>query len=293
MNTQLTPPPEHELRPATRERQRDELIGIVDHESAQAAPRRRFIPLAAAAAVVAVAAGLTIGVPALRGHDAQPSVSGAAGADAAKPAIEPLTATEKRKYVKECDHPMSTFSDPAGSPAVADEFKWVKPPADTHAVAWVVLSYYGGRRNIACGFDAKGHQTGWTPARRGETQSAVVQKTGAGNGTYARDVARITIAIGTGPATEAILRNGFFFAPMKFIDTLTRPAPDSAPKYTVRGYDANGKLIYSSPKTYREEQALLDGCFTNPEGTKVVFVGGGRKDTPPVSQCRRGVAWNW
>ena len=78
MNTQLTPPPDHDLRPATRNRQRDELIAIVDHESAKAAPRRRLVPLAAAAAVVAVAAGLAIGVPALRGDKSQPPASGAA-----------------------------------------------------------------------------------------------------------------------------------------------------------------------------------------------------------------------
>jgi hypothetical protein len=80
---------------------------------------------------------------------------------------------------------------------------------------------------------------------------------------------------------------------MKYVDTLTRPAPTDRPTYTVRGYDATGKLIYASPKTIRELNAKLDGCFTNPEGTKVVFVGGGRKVTPPVSQCPRGVAWSW
>lgn len=80
---------------------------------------------------------------------------------------------------------------------------------------------------------------------------------------------------------------------MKYIDTLTRSAPNAAPTYTIRGYDAAGKLIYASATTNREAQALLNGCHTNPEGTKVVFTGGGRKATPPVSQCKRGVAWNW
>lgn len=293
MNTQLTPPPDHDLRPATRNRQRDELIAIVDHESAQAAPRRRLVPLAAAAAVVAVTAGLAIGVPALRGDKAQPPASGT-GLSAATPPIAMLTAAEKNKYAKACNHGAEASPDPAARTyTVMDGFKWVDPPAGTHALAWVVIKSGSKGLATACGFDAKGKQTEYGWAIKGETKMDAVDKTGAGVGTYARSVARITIAIGTGPATEAVLRNGFFFAPMRYVDTLTRAAPSDPPTYTVRGYAATGKLIYASPRTYRELNAKIDGCFTNPEGTKVVFVGGGRKGTPPVSQCPRGVAWNW
>jgi hypothetical protein len=293
MNTQLTPPPDHDLRPATRNRQRDELIAIVDHESAQAAPRRRLVPLAAAAAVVAVTAGLAIGVPALRGDKARPPVAGT-GIGAATPPIEMLTTAEKNKYARACNHGAEASPDPAARVyTVIDGFKWVNPPAGTHALAWVVIKKEAKALVTACGFDANGRQTELSWGTKGETKMDVVDKTGAGNGTYTKSVARITIAIGTGPATEAVLRNGFFFAPMKYVDTLTRPAPTDRPTYTVRGYDATGKLIYASPKTIRELNAKLDGCFTNPEGTKVVFVGGGRKVTPPVSQCPRGVAWSW
>jgi hypothetical protein len=289
MNTQIVPPPEYDIPPATSNRQRDELIAIVDHESAQATPRRRLVPLLAAAAVVAVTAGLAIGVPALRGDKAQPAVSGSS-TGAAAPAVEPLTVAEKAKYLKLCHHPLVGHA-PSQAYVVTDAFKWVNPPSGTQALAWLVLKHNPTNSFVACGF-ANNRTVAWSWSSKGETQMNLVQNSGAGNGTYAASVARITIAIGAGPATEAVLRHGFYFAPMKYVGT-PRLSPNTAPTYTIRGYDANGKLIYASPKTERELQAELDGCFTNPAGTKVVFVGGGRQTTPPVSQCKRGVAWNW
>lgn len=292
MNAQLTPPPDHDLRPATRNRQRDELIAIVDHESVQTTHRRRLVPLAAAAAVVVVIAGLAFAVPALRGDDAQPPVS---GAGSAKPAVEPLTSTQAAEYGKACQQSFSPSPQKPGQTyTVTDGFKWVNPPADSHAIAWVVVTYESGSRHqVACGFDAEGKRTEQVWASSGETKMAAIDKTAAGGGTYVKSITRVTIAVGTGPATEAVLRNGFFFAPIKYVDT---PGPlklDEAPTYTLRAYDADGQVVYASAKTVREQQAQLDGCYTNPEGTKVVMVFGGRKGTPPVSQCKRGVAWNW
>ncbi|MDX6283270.1 MAG: hypothetical protein QOH03_4341 [Kribbellaceae bacterium] len=290
MNTQLTPPPNHDLRPATRNRQRDELIAIVDHESAQQAPRRRLVPLAAAAAIVAVTAGLAIGVPALRGDKGkQPPVAGTSADAAAKPATAPLSAAEKTRYVKACN--------PTGTPAlpasiVLDSFKWVNPPAGTHAAAWVVLKYKGKGHRVACGFDTLGKSVEMILATKDQILWGAVDKMAAGGGIYARSVARVTVAFGTEPAIEAVLRGGFFFAPLKYKDTLVRPEPDSAPTYTVRAYDASGKVVYASARTFREQQAQLDSCYTNPEGTKVVY-SSTEKPTPPPSKCKRGVAWGW
>ena len=274
MNIQLTPPPDRDLRPAVRDRQRDELIAIVDHESVQNTPRRRLAPLAAAAAVVAVTAGLAIGVPALRGDKAQPPVSGP-GTSAAQPAVAPLTEVEKKVYAKGCNNSGARVPGAAAKYTVKDGFKWVDPASGTHALAWVVLADKALGRSFACGFDAKGH------------------KTAAGGGTYARSVARVTVAFGTGPAVEAVLRNGFFFAPMKYEDTRGPLKPNAAPTYTVRAYGADGQVIYASPSTVREQQAEINSCYTNPEGTKVDFYVAGKNGTPPVSQCKRGVAWTW
>ncbi|NEA37457.1 hypothetical protein [Streptomyces sp. SID13031] len=292
MNTQLTPPPDHDLRPATRNRQRDELIAIVDHESAQATPRRRLVPLAAAAAVVAVTAGLAIGVPALRGDKDQPPVSGA-DAGPAKPAVEPLTAAEQKNYVKACQGPEGKDPYPARVYTVADAFKWVNPPAGTHATAWVVLNYKTSFR--VCGFGATGKPTEWIRASgdRSWVMREQVDKGAVGGGTYTKSVTRVTVASDGGPGTEAILRNGFFFAPMKQgKPTVGEPKPDSPQQSTVQGYDASGKLVFATPKTYREEQARIDSCYTNPEGTKVVY-SNAEKPRPTPSQCKRGFAWGW
>lgn len=293
MNTHLSPPPDRDLSPATRNRHRDELIAIVDHESARTGPRRRFVPLAAAAAVVAVTAGLAVGVPALRSHTAQSPAAGP-GASLAEPATAPLTAAETSRYLKACHYDNKSLPKEARHTyTVIDAFKWVDPPAGTHVVAWVLFKYAGTGRYFACGVGAKGNQTGLVWAASGETKMAAIEQGAAGAGTYAKSVTRVTVAFKTEPPTEAILRHGFFFAPMKWEDTRVQPKPDAAPQYTIRAYGADGQVVYASAPTYREEQTQLDACYTNPEGTKVVLVFGGRKGTPPISQCKRGVAWNW
>jgi hypothetical protein len=269
----------------------DDILAALETDQPRTA-RRALVPLAAVAAVSAVVAGLAFGVPALRGDNAQPPVSGT-DAGPAKPAIEPLTEAEKSAYVTVCRAGGFANPDPAARIyTVTEAFKWVKPPSGTHALAWVVLAYKSGRQD-ACGFNAKGQRSEYAWATSGETKMAAIDKTAAGGGTYTKSITRVTIAFGDGPATEAILRNGFFFAPMPYKDTMVRPKPDSAPTYTVRAYDADGQLVYASAKTFREQQAQLDDCYTNPEGTKVIMVFGGRQGTPPVSECKRGVAWNW
>lgn len=295
MNTQLTPPPEHDLRSATRNRQRDELIAIVDHESAQAAPRRRLVPLAAAAAVVAVTAGLAIGIPALRGDKAQPPVAGA-DAGPAKPAVEPLTAAEQKTFAKACSAPQSHDPDPAARVyTVADAFKWVNPPAGTHATSWVVLKYKATKAFAVCGFGARGKQTEWFwgSSDRSWVMGQLVEKKAIGGGVYTRSVTRVTIASDGGPGTEAVLRDGFFFAPVKQGKPITeKPKPDAPQLSTVQAYGARGKLLFATPKTFWAEQARIDSCYTNPEGTKVVY-SNSEKPRPTPAQCRRGFAWGW
>jgi hypothetical protein len=143
----------------------------------------------------------------------------------------------------------------------------------------------------ACGFNANGRISEIGFASSGLTQRAVIDRKGAGNGTYTEAVTRITLSIGTGPATEAVLRNGFFFAPMKYVGGPIPRTPEAPVGFTVRGYDAAGKLIYQTPKTIREYDAQQNRCYTDPAGKRVVFALAGKTPTP--DQCARGVAWNW
>jgi hypothetical protein len=287
MNTQLTPPPEHDLRPSTRNRQRDELIAIVDHESASSAPRRRLVPLAAAAAVVAVVAGLAIGVPALRGDGTQPPVSGQE--TAAAPAIEPLSKAEQATYGKDCATSGSnTSKGDDKNYTVVDGFRWVKPTDPARSGVIVVRT---PKVTSACVITSKGQVTTYNFALPGGAQGALV--VGGAQGTYTKAVNRITVAVSGGPATEAVLRHGFFFAPVKWISLTKMPAPDSPPTYDVRGYDTDGKLVYATPKTFREQQAEIDACYTDPEGKRVVYSNIDVNKNPTVDECKRGIPWNW
>jgi hypothetical protein len=85
----LSTPPDHDLPPGARRRQRDELVAIVDHEAET--PRRRLaVPLLAAAAVLVVVAGLAVAVPALRDKDEPtPAATQPKVAASKKPPVQP------------------------------------------------------------------------------------------------------------------------------------------------------------------------------------------------------------
>jgi hypothetical protein len=61
--------------------------------------------------------------------------------------------------------------------------------------------------------------------------------------------------------------------------------------YVVRGYDATGKLVYTSPKTNGEVRALSNTCYLNPDGKLVVW----QSDNPhpDLKTCRQGYLWNY
>jgi hypothetical protein len=301
MNNPLTPPPEHEIRSATRDRQRDELIALVAHEAHEGTPRRRFVPLAAAAAVLALTAGLAVGVPALRGDDAQPPVSGADNS-VAKPAVELLSEKDKLAFAKQCDliipNPGKTLPDlkrrptpalrsPKGPFTVVDGFRWVTPPATLPVTSWVTLRYSDW--SVTCGFDSKGQfaTTNFSP-RQKTLRNALM---GVTDGTYTREVTRITVAVHNGVTTEAVLRNGFFYAAAASAKRNNVSVNDPV-TYVARAYDADGKLLYTSPQTDPEMQTELNSCYTDPEGKQVVNFDIS-KEKPSVDQCKRGLAWNW
>jgi hypothetical protein len=287
MNTQLTPPPDHDLRPAVRARQRDELVAIVDHESATSTPRRRLVPLLAAAAVIAVTAGIAVGVPLLR--DDQAPIAGTNSA-VTEPVVQPLPVAEQVKYMNLCKK-----DGQPGEPKLIDSFQWTNPSSDIRTVSWVVVRR--GAVLQACGFDAEGQRSEMGLAASGTIQEAAIQVPvkqgdGVGAGTYTKIVARVTVASGTEPASDAILRQGFIFSPKKWVDVRSQTNLDSPLVYTVRGYDAAGKLIFESPKTHRDLEAFYAACYTDPAGKKVVIPSANPStDTP--GKCKRGVAWTW
>ncbi|MGW7684194.1 hypothetical protein ACWGID_25860 [Kribbella sp. NPDC054772] len=286
----ITSPPE--LRPETRARQRAELTAIVAHESTHQptnAPRHRLVPLLAAAAVLAVTAGLAIGVPALR-HRAEPPTAGVSEA-AQQTAVTPLSEAEKTQLAKICYDrtklPLRTNESPRYQ--VLDGFRFTNAPTDAYTSTWVVIKALG--LWTTCGLDANDvvQQT----LRQGADQDLyrAVEPRMIGGGAYAAHIKRITVTVGDQKPVEAVLRNGYFYTATPYV-RVRGPQTDAVRRvYVVRGYDAAGKLVYTSPKTNGEVRALSNSCYLNPKGKLSVWMSDNPHPDPKT--CRQGYFWNY
>ncbi len=281
MNNLLTPPPEHELRSITRDRQRDELLAIVAHESHEGTTRRPYVPLAAAAAVVAVVAGLAVGVPALRGDKTQPPVAG--GESATSEPVQVLDALATKLTWSACM--MGIKEDPRLPEPVlpytggkAFEYKKVPAPGAPHRWFFTATGSYGS--SLVCALDVKGKVIERWPAAGSKSLGnflfAPADLRGSSSGLYTQPVAKITLQKPGGPLVEAQLVDGFWFAPL-----------EPAAKATVRAYDKAGKLIYDSAK----QGPSPDDCYANPDGTKVVKVG--KAPNPDPASCHKTLPWSY
>jgi hypothetical protein len=278
----ITSPPD--LRPETRERQRAELTAIVAHEAVRK-PRGRVVPLLAAAAVVAVTAGLAFGVPALRRDNGQ--------APATEPpqTVAPLSDTDKARFAKLCSQ---RHLVPGRAPEVVryqilDGFRFTNPPADAYTTSWVVIKQFGFW--MTCGLDAKGNVKQVLPQGENQDLYRAVEPRMIGAGAYAAHIKRITVAVGNQEPIEAVLRNGYFYTAVPYIQ-VRGPHVESARRvYVVRGYDATGKLVYTSPRTDGEAAALSNSCYLDPNGKLTVW----QTDNPhpDPKTCRQGYFWNY
>jgi len=275
--------PDGDLRPATRNRQRAELIAIADNESSTPKRRRHLVPLAAAAAIVLVAA-LAVVVPALR-HDQEPAP---AVDPTVKTAVEPLGAAEKARFGRRCllSYSMATSLNNA----VLDGVRAVNPPTDAYATAWVAA--YGAGTWIHCAFNQAGAIVSGGGAEPEVGQYDVVRSIGPGNGAYLKSVARITVTPYDHEPVEAVLRHGFYYAPVSSV-TIPGAKSGSTPRpYVVRGYDADGNLVYTGPETEEEAEAIYAVCYADPTGKKYVWTGE-VKPVPAPRDCHRGLSWSW
>lgn len=282
-----TPPPEHDLRPETRLRQRAELTAIVEQDSATT-PRRRFVPLVAAAAVVAIIAGLAIGLPALRRDNSEPAVSG----DPQPQTVEPLSAADKSRYGKMCfARSRTALIKQRDGYQVVDGFRVTNAPANAFTATWVIVKNTTLDVWTACGLNAQDQPIQSTTSGADQPHYRAVETRMIGAGTYAAHVTRITVAVGNQPPVEAVLRHGFFFTAVPYVRA-RGPQTDATPlPYTIHGYDATGNLVYSSPKNDGEWRADKQSCFVDPNGKLVVWMSDNPRPDP--STCRRSFIWNY
>lgn len=275
MNIQL---PEGDLRPSTRARQRDELISILEAGSGTPSRRPALVPLAAVAAVVLVVA---LGFVLRSGHARPAQVASA-------PAVEPLGATEKAHLGQRClvSYNLATST----GHAVLDGFRFVDPPDDAYVRTWVVG--YGDGLWVNCGFDKTGAMVSGTAAATRLGLFDEVQGGGPGSGAYVKSIARITVTPRGGDPVEAVLRNGFYYAPVRSVPADKAPADSSSRPYVVRGYDAAGTLVYTSPETEADRKRDQVACRADPTGRTYSWIGSERP-LPAAKDCRRNLPWTW
>ncbi|WP_410789283.1 hypothetical protein [Kribbella sp. C-35] len=268
--------PDGDLRPSTRDRQRDELIAILESQSGTPSRRRRLlVPLAAVAAVVLVAAfGFVL-------RDSKPRVASA-------PAVEPLSAAEKAHLGQRClvSYNLATST----GHAVLDGFRFVNPPSDAYVRTWVVG--YGDGLWVNCGFNQAGAMVSGTAAASRLGLFNEVQAGGPGSGAYLKSVTRITVTPLGGEPVEAVLRNGFYYAPVRSVPA-SKAQTDSSPRpYVVRGYDATGNLVYTSAATEADRKAEQVACRADPTGRTYSLIGSERP-LPAPKDCRPNLPWTW
>lgn len=270
--------PDGDLRPSTRDRQRDELIAILESRSGTPSRRRLLVPLAAVAAVVLVAAlGLVL-------RDRDPHVEQVASA----PAVEPLSAAEKAHLGQRClvSYNLATST----GHAVLDGFRFVNPPSDASVRTWVVG--YGDGLWVNCGFNQGGVMVSGTAAAPRLGLFNEVQAGGPGSGAYVKSVTRITVTPLGGEPVEARLRNGFYYAPVRSVPA-SKAQTDTSPRpYVVRGYDGTGNLVYTSAQTEADRKADQVACRADPTGRTYALIGTERP-LPAPKDCRPNLPWTW
>jgi hypothetical protein len=306
MNNLITPP-DHDVPVSVRQRQRDELVAIVDHEAGAARSRRIAVPLLAAAAVLAVTAGLAFAVPALRSNDETAGTTPAAGVTR-KPTPKPqqaqtreLSAAEKGAFRNQCIAFTNVYQDSFASFEVIQGFAYVSTARPTLAKSWLVarkgMDYWictrNGHGQIASDFTFGPNLS----ARHKDVPYlfAPVDGRGNGGGLYIPSIARITVQHDGEKPVEAVLRDGFWFAPMEDAQPKRgsggKPVFEDnhligvTPGWTIRGYDGEGKLVYDSAKNGPDVRK----CYSNPAATEVLVVNSAKHPNPAT--CQKMFDW--
>ncbi|MEV8372332.1 hypothetical protein AB0P21_06315 [Kribbella sp. NPDC056861] len=265
MNNLLNRRPERPLPPGRHERLRAELLDAIDTEETRT-PHRKLVPLAAAAAVLAVAAGVAFAIPALKPEDSPQ----AAGEPQAQPAIRELSAADAAKLRTQCLAEANRITANGIKRPFVDyqvvrafEFVDVKNPK-------IVSTWLMGDGKVKFPDDPAGVKVDpipsyWFCSRTAGgviSESSVRSSKGAtmmgspihplarNAGVYAAPVTRVTVQPKGMAPIEALLQGGFWFAPTEG-RTNWSPYDEDDPElqnYVVRSYDAAGHELTSSDR---------------------------------------------
>ncbi len=254
--------PDQPLPPGRHDQLRAELLDEIEADQPRQS-RRMLVPVAAAAAVFAVAAGLALAVPALRKDDTGMPVAGGG-----QPVVRDLSAADTAALQKQClaeadritvkqlPRPFRSYQ-----PVRAFEFVDVKDPKVVKT--WLIAKgkadeWQDGQPAILppgqgywlCSRTAGG-VISESSIRTPLTDKLVqlpVRPLARNAGVVAAPVVRVTVELAGRPAQEAFLLDGFWFAPT---EGRTNWGPydtedPAARTVVIRGYDAGGQQIFAN-----------------------------------------------
>jgi hypothetical protein len=314
MPTSISPPPERDFPPGRQARRRQQLVSIAQSDGGPAR-RRLWVPLAAAASVVALVAGAVVAVQGLR-PDSTPQVAGETTTVSlqAKPRIAKLvtheiTGSELQKFYAEClQNDREVYEDE--TPIAFRNFERplfafsIDPDTATDVTAWLVAAHGDGSsaderalciRNKWGTVEARGQLASHAP--KGDPYLyQIVDGRGSGAGFLVPPVSTVTFqpkAKGGGRETYAVVRDGMWFYPAYTPHTTGKRPPNvdgglvglMGGTYRYRGYDAHGKLVYDSAK----DGPFVGDCHTDPTGSEVIHTAS-KPDASPET-CERTYEW--
>jgi hypothetical protein len=249
MPTSISPPPERDFPPGQQARRRHQLVSIAQSDGVPA-KRRLWVPIAAAASVVALVAGAMVAVQALR-PDGTPQVAGGetatttatttASAKAKQPAkpqiarlvTHDITGAALQQFYDECvqnDRELNEEPTPIAFRnferplfAFSIEFPDGPQPPETEATAWLVAAHGDGStadkratcvRNRWGNVEARGQLASRAP--KGDPYLyQIVDGRSSGAGLFVQPVATVTFQSKAkgGVETYAVVRDGMWFYP--------------------------------------------------------------------------------
>jgi hypothetical protein len=272
MNELLTRRPERPMPAGHHEKRRSELLEAIGGET-ETLRRRSATPLLAAAAVLAVVGGLAFAVPALR-DNAQPPVGGTSEGSSTedgvgqKPAVRTLSAAEQARFLADCAKAL----DPATTGQTiqykdlraVDGFEFTNVSDPGQVRSWLITRANVGSTRlrqskvgaVLCGRNGAGvisDAVNTLQAASGSLMSNPVTPLALNAGLALNTVTRVTSQTGSGPQVEAALRGGYWFTPTPGHDKRFGGRSDDHGFFgeTIRAYDVNNKLVYTTGLTVR------------------------------------------
>jgi hypothetical protein len=260
--------PDRPLPPGRHEELRADLLDAIETDQART-PRRHFAPVAAAAAVLAVAAGVATAVPALTHDD---GAAPATGKIPAPPVIRELSAADTATLRTECLAEANRITSknlkrPFVQYKIVRAFEFVDVKNPKIVKTWLMgegrefpRAPKGFRVEPAEGYWFCSRTAGGTISESslrfpssGAVLDAPVFGMARNAGIYTSLVARVTVQPEGEAPVEAVLQDGFWFAPTA---GRTNWGPYDAddperPDYVVRAYDAAGQQVYTSDQPTR------------------------------------------